>query len=137
MWDQYIDTSGRMTSRHSKLSHFYDVLGLRPGATQDDIKRSYYNLVKKYHPDHNRHDSDALLTKLKQVNEAYSEIKRAKLVKNAARKTSNDNRQPARASTKYRTQNTFPSFKAMLENTVEIFWPMAKRVAAKRDTGKR
>ena len=33
---------------------YYEVLGLQKGASQDEIKRAYRNLAKKYHPDINK-----------------------------------------------------------------------------------
>ncbi len=50
---------------------YYEVLGLQKSATQDDIKRSYRSLAKKYHPDMNPGDKDAE-AKFKEVNEAYA-----------------------------------------------------------------
>lgn len=32
-------------------SHYYDILGLTPKATQKQIKSAYYAMSKKYHPD--------------------------------------------------------------------------------------
>ena len=29
----------------------YEVLGLKPGASQEEIKKAYRNLIKQYHPD--------------------------------------------------------------------------------------
>lgn len=51
----------------------YEVLGVKPGASQDEIKRAYKELVKKYHPDQyaNNPLSDLASEKLKEVNEAY------------------------------------------------------------------
>ena len=48
---------------------YYDVLGLSKNASEDDIKKAYRKLAKKYHPDINK-EADAE-EKFKEVNEAY------------------------------------------------------------------
>ena len=50
---------------------FYEVLGLSKDAGEDEIKKAYRKLAKKYHPDMNPGDSEAEV-KFKEVNEAYS-----------------------------------------------------------------
>ncbi len=50
---------------------FYEVLGLTKGAGEDEIKKAYRKLAKKYHPDMNPGDKEAEV-KFKEVNEAYS-----------------------------------------------------------------
>lgn len=47
--------------------NYYDVLGVDKNASQDDIKKAYRNLSKKYHPDRNGGDD----RKFKELNEAY------------------------------------------------------------------
>ena len=51
----------------------YEVLGIRQGASEAEIKKAYKEKVKKYHPDQYRNNPLAGLAeeKLKQVNEAY------------------------------------------------------------------
>ena len=60
---------------------YYEVLGVERNATDQDIKRAYRRLAKKYHPDVNPGDKEAE-AKFKEASEAYAvlsdEEKRAK-----------------------------------------------------------
>ncbi len=48
----------------------YEILGLKPGATDDEIKKAYKEKAKKYHPDLNGNSAEAA-EMMKKVNEAY------------------------------------------------------------------
>ena len=52
----------------------YKVLGVSPDASDEDIKRAYRRLAKKYHPDLNPGDVEAA-RKMQEVNAAYEQIK--------------------------------------------------------------
>merc|ERR1719297_712639 len=64
--------------RQSKLFHitnqllkdYYSILGVAKNANQKDIKKAYYQLAKKYHPDTNKDDPHAM-KKFQEVSEAY------------------------------------------------------------------
>ena len=48
---------------------YYEVLGLSKGASDDEIKKAYRRMAKKYHPDVNKESGAE--EKFKEVNEAY------------------------------------------------------------------
>ena len=49
---------------------YYEVLGVEKGASDEEIKRSYRRLARKYHPDVNKEDPKAE-EKFKEINEAH------------------------------------------------------------------
>ena len=55
---------------------YYKVLGLSKTATDNEIKKAYRKLARKYHPDLNPNDKDAEL-KFKQINEAHEVLSNA------------------------------------------------------------
>lgn len=60
------------------MSDPYKVLGVSPNATDEEIKKAYRDLARKYHPD-NYHDNplaDLAQERMKEINEAYEAIQK-------------------------------------------------------------
>jgi len=56
---------------------YYDILGVKRDAGEEEIKRAFRRLAKKHHPDRNKGDKDAE-RRFKEINEAYSVLSNSK-----------------------------------------------------------
>jgi curved DNA-binding protein CbpA len=54
------------------MQNLYEILGIKRDATQNQVKKAYHRLAKKYHPDKNKVDDDA---KIIEINLAYEILK--------------------------------------------------------------
>ncbi|KPI98899.1 PREDICTED: dnaJ homolog subfamily C member 30-like [Papilio xuthus] len=68
-----------ISSRPRLCASHYDVLGVTPKSTQNDIKSAYYKLSKLYHPDISSDETSA--KKFRAITEAYEVLGNIKLKK--------------------------------------------------------
>ena len=60
------------------MSDPYSVLGVKPDASDEEVKRAYRELARKYHPDNYQNNplADLAEEKMKEINQAYDAITR-------------------------------------------------------------
>ncbi len=84
---------GAMNKANGPARDYYDVLGISPEASTEDIKQAFRNLAKTYHPDVNKHDPSAQ-PRFAEASQAYEVLsddfgRKAYDVRRATRTTSN------------------------------------------------
>lgn len=56
------------------FNNYYKILGLNPGASDEDIKKAYKKLALQYHPDRNKENSEIASDKFKEISNAYQNL---------------------------------------------------------------
>ena len=51
---------------------YYEILGIKRDASQDEIKKAFRKLALKYHPDANPDNKEEAEEKFKEIGEAYA-----------------------------------------------------------------
>lgn len=70
----FIHSTASLLSLDSPVKDYYDILGVSRNASSSEIKRAYYELAKKLHPDKNEDDAD-VVRKFQEVQQAFEALK--------------------------------------------------------------
>lgn len=71
--DKMFDDAWEKRQKRANKKNAYDVLGIEPTATAEEIKAAYKAMVKRYHPDHN--ESKNAASQFRAVKKAYDILK--------------------------------------------------------------
>ena len=63
------------TDKKNKPVSYYDVLHVKPDASDSEVKKKYRMLAKIFHPDRNPKDRRMAEHRFRLINEAYSHLK--------------------------------------------------------------
>lgn len=54
---------------------YYEILKISPKTSDEEVKRAYHSLAKKFHPDRNQKNRRLAERNFRMINEAYAELK--------------------------------------------------------------
>ncbi|MCL1941725.1 MAG: J domain-containing protein, partial [Synergistaceae bacterium] len=81
---------------NENLDYFYEILGLRRGATTNEIKAAYRQLVKLYHPDRDQsHDAEIMY---KEIHLAYKALLEQPFTSETSREAVDNRNSPERTT---------------------------------------
>lgn len=91
----------------------YEVLEINRDATDDEIKKAYRELAKKYHPDNFKDNplADLASEKMKAINEAYDEIQKERASSSSWAGTGNKN-----GNGNYYNASNFPRVRELIKS---------------------
>lgn len=109
----------------------YDVLGVKPGISTQELKAVYRDLAKVWHPDRFGHDprlQQKAQEKLKEINEAYEQIvsgaaSKPKVEQKNYERSSNGYEYQAKSSSEYQTKSSYEyqAYPVRSKATVQTF----------------
>ena len=94
---------------------YYEVLKITPKASDEDVKRAYHSLAKKFHPDYNPQNRRMAELRFRLISEAYSALK------------TTEKRIKYNQSLHLKAQNDNNSNGGFFSQIGEIFWPQSNK----------
>ena len=110
---------------------YYDILQVTQNASDADIRRAYYKLAKRFHPDQNKDERKLAELRIRLINEAYENLK-TKEKRMAYRHILNKNKKPVwnKPAQNDNTNIHLKTNRSRFLNILKgIIWPESERVS--------
>ncbi|GJL85199.1 MAG: hypothetical protein DHS20C02_09740 [Micavibrio sp.] len=114
------------TDKQNKPVSYYDVLHVKPDASDAEVKKKYRMLAKIFHPDRNPKDRRMAEHRFRLINEAYSHLKTHERRTQYNRQLNLQKADKQGALLEAENDNT--NARNWLTSFADIFWPAATRV---------
>ncbi len=111
----------RAVTRHKMPPSWYGVLGVSPHCTDDDVRRAYLALAKRWHPDRHPRDPVAARRHFMLAGQAY------RFLKTRPQRQAYNRYLMRQAGITAPTAKKSGVFAALCDNVREIIWPLAPR----------
>ncbi len=99
-----------------KPASYYEILNVSPKASDEDVKRAYHIMAKKYHPDLNPQNRRMAELRFRLINEAYAHLK------------TRPKRIEYNRSVRMQAENDNKNSGGFFSQIGEIFWPKEKEI---------
>ncbi len=118
-------------SKQNKPVSYYDVLHVKPDASDAEVKKKYHMLAKIFHPDRNPKDKRMAAHRFRLINEAYSHLKthETRVLYNRQLNLQKTEKKDALLE----AENDNASNQSWLTSFANIFWPTVTRVKSTGD----
>lgn len=95
---------------------YYEILKVSSKASDDDVKRAYHSLAKKFHPDHNPQNRRMAELRFRLISEAYAALQ------------TGQKRTEYNQSLRLNAENDNSGTSGFLSQIGEIFWPKQRDI---------